>query len=92
MAFYVCYTVYKNAILPEGIICSSGVYCSPSQRTVLCANKGMVFSPTPLVAQADIAVMRKGGNAIDAAVAAAATLPVIEFSGNGIGGDAFVPV
>lgn len=56
------------------------------------ARRGMVASSQPLAAQAGIEIMRRGGNAIDAAIATAATLTVVEPTSNGIGGDAFALV
>lgn len=56
------------------------------------AKKGMVATSQPLAAQAGIEVMQKGGNAIDAAIATAAALTVVEPTSNGIGGDAFALV
>src|SRR5699024_6665099 len=44
----------------------------------------------PVAADAGIEVMKAGGNAMDAAVAVAATLTVVEPTSNGIGGDAFM--
>ena len=43
--------------------------------------------PTPLASEAGVAVMRQGGNALDAAIAAAATIAVVYPHMNGIGGD-----
>lgn len=64
-------------------------YPYPSQRTVVYANRGMVATSQPLAAQAGLEVLKKGGNAIDAAVATAACLTVVEPTANGIGSDAF---
>ncbi|MBQ1249328.1 MAG: gamma-glutamyltransferase, partial [Selenomonadales bacterium] len=67
-------------------------YPYPSQRQVVYAKRGMVATSQPLAAQAGLEVLQKGGNAIDAAVAAAACLTVVEPTSNGVGGDAFALV
>jgi gamma-glutamyltranspeptidase / glutathione hydrolase len=53
------------------------------------AKNGMVVSSQPLATLAGVRVLMDGGNAIDAAVATAAALGVVEPSSLGIGGDAF---
>ena len=53
------------------------------------AKKGMVVSSQPLATLAGVRLLMEGGNAIDAAVATAAVLGVVEPSSLGIGGDAF---
>ncbi|WLD93156.1 gamma-glutamyltransferase family protein [Alkalihalobacillus sp. AL-G] len=64
----------------------------PSQRMTSFSNKGMVATSQPLAAQAGLDILKKGGNAIDAAIATAACLTVVEPTSNGIGGDSFALV
>lgn len=64
-------------------------YSYASRRTVSFAKNGMVATSSPLPAQVGLDVLKKGGNAIDAAVATAAALSVIEPTSNGIGADSF---
>lgn len=64
----------------------------PSSRRVVFAGRGAVCCTQPLAAQAGLEIMRRGGNAIDAAIAAAACMTVLEPCSNGIGGDAFAIV
>jgi gamma-glutamyltranspeptidase/glutathione hydrolase len=61
----------------------------PSRRTPIFARRGMVATSNPLAAQAGLRVLQEGGNAIDAAVATAAALTIVEPTSNGIGSDAF---
>jgi gamma-glutamyltranspeptidase/glutathione hydrolase len=67
-------------------------YPYESRRTVAYARKGMVATSQPLAAQAGLDALKRGGNAIDAAIAAATALTVLEPTSNGIGGDAFALV
>ena len=64
-------------------------YRYPSQRMVTIGNRGMVATSQQLAANAGLDIIKKGGNAIDAAIATAACLTVVEPTSNGIGGDAF---
>ena len=64
----------------------------PSQRFPLYARGGMVNCSSPQAAAAGLEILRKGGSAVDAAVAAAAALTVVEPTANGIGSDAFALV
>ncbi len=67
-------------------------YPYPSQRMATYGKKGMVATSQPLAAQAGLDIIKKGGNAIDAAIATAACLTVVEPTSNGIGSDAFALV
>jgi len=67
-------------------------YSYPSVRRVVYGNRGMVCTSQPLAAQAGLDIMKNGGNAIDAAIATAACMTVLEPTSNGIGGDAFALV
>ncbi len=67
-------------------------YPHPTRRTVNYAKNGMVATSQPLAAQAGLEILKKGGNAIDAAIATASSLTVLEPTSNGIGGDAFAIV
>ena len=64
-------------------------YPFPSKRYTIHSRNGVVATSQYLAAEAGLDVLKRGGNAIDAAVATAACLTVTEPCSNGIGGDAF---
>ena len=63
-----------------------------SNRPVVMARRGMVSSGHPLASQAGITMLQKGGNAVDAALAVATAISVVEPLMSGIGGDGFIMV
>ena len=63
-----------------------------SNRPVIMGKNGMVCAGQPLAAQAGMAILQKGGNAVDAAIATAAALNVVEPNMSGIGGDGYIMI
>jgi gamma-glutamyltranspeptidase/glutathione hydrolase len=63
----------------------------PTHRTPLFA-RNVVATSQPLAAQAGVRMLLKGGNAVDAAIAAAAAIMIVEPVSNGLGSDCFAIV
>ncbi|HEY4442699.1 MAG TPA: gamma-glutamyltransferase family protein [Steroidobacteraceae bacterium] len=96
---------YAIAQVPPGVCGSEpqAAFCSavrgarsegwPAQsRSEVMAQHGMVVTSQPLAAQAGLQVLMRGGNAIDAAVATAAVLNLVEPMLVGVGGDVFAVI
>ena len=65
---------------------------SEAHRPVVMGRNGMVCAGHPLASQAGIAMLQKSGNAVDAAIATAAALNVVEPLMSGIGGEGFLMI
>ena len=63
-----------------------------TRRSPVAGLRGVVATSQPLAANAGLDILKKGGNAIDAAVATAAVLTVVEPMSTSLGGDAFIMV
>ncbi|HSR55576.1 MAG TPA: gamma-glutamyltransferase, partial [Alphaproteobacteria bacterium] len=67
-------------------------YPYASRRMPVLSDNGAVATSQPLAAQAGLRALQSGGSAVDAAIATAAALTVLEPTSNGIGSDAFAIV
>src|SRR3954471_4932444 len=75
----------KACLLAAGLI-----FCLLTSLFSATGDQGAVATVQPIATEAGIAAMKKGGNAIDGAIAAALTLGVVDGHNSGIGGGCFM--
>lgn len=88
----------RSALLAVSILISTFTFAQPDReanglnfatRSEVIGQNGMVATSHPLATQIGLDILKQGGNAIDAAIAANAATGLMEPTGNGIGGDLF---
>ena len=84
LSVFVIFTVIKAADRITGKMFAT--------RSEVVSTRGMVATSQPLAAQIGIDILKKGGTAVDAAIAVNAALGLMEPTGSGIGGDLFAIV
>src|SRR4051794_11981247 len=76
-------------VLWAGWVMAIGLSAAPIPASSSRAQRGMVATVQPLATEAGVEAIRQGGNAVDAAIAAALTLGVFDGHNSGLGGGCF---
>jgi gamma-glutamyltranspeptidase/glutathione hydrolase len=92
--FHTCGSLFFAAALLVSTMTNEDAFSQDraQARSMVISQSGIVASESPLASQAGAAVLQRGGNAVDAAIAAHAVMTVVAPNWNGIGGDLFAIV
>ena len=90
---------YSKPLLVAAALLMSGMTAEKASaqdrgqgRSMVISQSGIVATESPLASKAGAAILERGGNAVDAAIAAHAVMTVVAPMWNGIGGDLFAIV